>query len=119
VISCPVLDTLLALLPLLSNSRGTIRAIKASRIHDNTRHLAMKISWLNDKYTKTTLQLANLNTKPLCEKNLQVIIVFRVGVRYYPQENTKHYQSLYLDCCQISKYYLLRGRSIPVSSVSS
>jgi hypothetical protein len=70
-------------------------------------------------YTKMTVQLANLNTKPLCGKYLQVMIAFLVGVRYYPQENTKHYQSLYLDCCHISKYYLRHGRTIPVSSVSS
>jgi hypothetical protein len=33
--------------PTLEDSQGTICDIKTSRIHDNTRHLATKISWLN------------------------------------------------------------------------
>jgi hypothetical protein len=86
--------------PTLKNIQGEIRAIKASRIHDSTRHLATKISWLNEQYvsgiiklmyTKMTLQLADLNTKPLCGKHLQAMIYFLVGVRYYPQDTTKHY----------------------------
>jgi hypothetical protein len=85
--------------PTLDDSQGTIRAIKTSRIHDNTRHLATKISWLNEQYvagiikllyTKTTLQLADVNTKPLCGKHLQAMMYFLVGVRYYPQSDTKH-----------------------------
>jgi hypothetical protein len=35
--------------PTLDDSQGTIRAIKASCIHDNTRHLATKISRLNEQ----------------------------------------------------------------------
>jgi hypothetical protein len=35
--------------PTLEDSQGTICAIKASRINDNTRHLATKISCLNDQ----------------------------------------------------------------------
>jgi hypothetical protein len=70
-------------------------------------------------YTSTTLQLDGLNTKPLCGKRLQAMITFFVGYRYCPQENTKHYQSLYLDCCHILKDYIRHGRPIPVSSVSS
>jgi hypothetical protein len=111
--------------PTLEDSQGTIRAIKASRIHDNTRHLATKISWLNEQYvagiiklmyTKTTLQLADINTKPLCGKHLQAMLSFLIGVRFYPQVYTKHYASLYLDCCQLLKDYIRHGRPIPTSS---
>jgi hypothetical protein len=86
--------------PTLDDSQGTIRAIKASRIHDNTRHLDTNISWLNEQYvvgifkllyTKTILQLANVNTKPLCGKHLQAMLSFLVGVRCYPQSDRKHY----------------------------
>jgi hypothetical protein len=114
--------------PTLDDSQGTIRAIKASRIHDNTRHLHTKISWLDEKYvagiikllyTKTTLQFADVNTKPLCGKHLQAMLSFLVGVRYYPQSNTKHYQSLYLDHCQLLKDYIQFGRPIPISKTPS
>jgi hypothetical protein len=49
-----------------------------SRIHDNTRHLATRIPWFHEmfmlgiakpRYTKTTLQLSHINTKPLCGAN--------------------------------------------------
>jgi hypothetical protein len=112
----------------LNGSQGTIRSIKASFIHDNTRHLAHKISWLNEQYvagiikllyTKTTLQLSNVNTKPLSGKHLQAMISFRVGVRYYPQPDTKHYQSLYLDHCQLLKDYIHFGRPIPITKTPS
>jgi hypothetical protein len=45
-------------------------------------------------YTNTTLQLADLNTNPLCGKYFQAMITFLVGVRYYPQYTTKYYQSV-------------------------
>jgi hypothetical protein len=110
--------------PTLDDSQGTIRAIKASRIHDNKRHLATKIYWLNEQYvagvikllyTKTTLQLADVNIKPLCGEHLQAMLSFLVGVLYYPHSDTKHYQSLYLDHCQLLKDYILFGRPIPIS----
>jgi hypothetical protein len=77
--------------PTIEDSQGTFRTIKTSHIHDNTRPLATKISWLNEQYvagiiklmyTKPSLQLADLNTKPLCGKHLQAIIAFLSGVRY-------------------------------------
>jgi hypothetical protein len=114
--------------PTLDGSQGTIQAIKASRINDNTRHLAAKISWLNQQYvagiikllyTKTTLQLADVNTKPLCGKHLQAMLSFLVGVRYCHQFDTKHYQSLYLDNYQLLKDYIRFGRPIPISKTPS
>jgi hypothetical protein len=115
-------------IPILEDSQGTIRAIKSSRIHEKTRHLATKTTWLNELYTagivtliytKTMLQLADINTKPLCGKHLQAIVPFLVGVRYFPPPETKHFQSLYLDCCQILKEYLRHGQPIPVSKLPS
>jgi hypothetical protein len=61
-------------IPTIEDSQGTIRAIKSFSIPENTRYLATKITWLNELYaagiitlldTKTTLQLADINTKPL------------------------------------------------------
>jgi hypothetical protein len=107
-----------------NDSQGIIQAIKVSRIHGNTIYLATKISWLNEQYvagiikllyTKTTLQLADVNTKPLCGKHLQAMLSCLVGVHYYPQSDTNHYQSLYLDHCQLLKDYIRFGRPIPIS----
>jgi hypothetical protein len=43
--------------PTIEDSQGTICAIKASRIHDNTRHLTTKISWLNEQYVAGIIKL--------------------------------------------------------------
>jgi hypothetical protein len=115
-------------IPRLKEIQGTICAIKYSRIHENTRHKATKITWLNELYaagiiallyTKTPLQLAYINTKPLCGKHLQAMISFLVGVRYYPPPDMKHYQSPDLDCFQMLKYYLRHGQPILVSTLPS
>jgi hypothetical protein len=59
----------------IEENHSIIRAIKAYRIHDTTRHPAKKIMWLKEQYvagiiklmyTKTTLQLTDVNTRPLC-----------------------------------------------------
>jgi hypothetical protein len=85
-------------IPRLEDSQGTIRSINPSCIHENTRHLAAKITWLNELYaagiitplyTKTMLQLADITTKPLCGKHLQAMISFLIGVRYYPLPQNK------------------------------
>jgi hypothetical protein len=86
-LGCPVAGTA----PTLEDSQCSFRVIKASRIHDNTRHLATKMPWLNEQYvagiikfmyTKTTLQLADVNTKSLCGKHLQSMLSFLIGVRF-------------------------------------
>jgi hypothetical protein len=43
--------------PTFEDNQGTIKAIRASRIHDNTRHLEMKLSWLNKQYTVGIIKL--------------------------------------------------------------
>jgi hypothetical protein len=113
----------------LEDSQGNVRAIIASHIHDNTCHLAIKISCLNKQYvagiiklmcTKTTLQLDDVNTKSLCDKHLRAILSFLVvGVWFYPQSDMKHYLYLYLGCCQLLKDYIFcHGRPILISSSS-
>jgi hypothetical protein len=37
--------------PTFEDNQGTIKSIKASRLHENTGHLATHISWLNGCYT--------------------------------------------------------------------
>jgi hypothetical protein len=49
--------------PTLKYSQGIIRAIKASRIHDNTRHPATKISWTNEQYVAGIIKLMYTKTK--------------------------------------------------------
>jgi hypothetical protein len=60
--------------PTFEDNQGIIKAIRASRIYDNTRHLVTNVPWLNEQYTagiikllytKTMLQLSDCNTKPL------------------------------------------------------
>jgi hypothetical protein len=60
---------------MMENNQATIKWILSSHIHSNTRHLATRISWLHEMfacgvikphYTKTSLQLSDVNTKPLC-----------------------------------------------------
>jgi hypothetical protein len=43
------------------------------------------------------------------------MIFFLVGVRYYPQPDMKHNQSLYLACCQLLKDYIYYGLPIPIT----
>jgi hypothetical protein len=71
------------------DNQGTIKAICASRIHDNMRHLKTKVSLLNEQYTagiikllytKTILQLSDCNIKPLCGKSLQAMLAYLIGV---------------------------------------
>jgi hypothetical protein len=59
----------------MEDNQATIKYILSSRIHSNTHHLATRISWLHEifacgvikpHYTKTSLQLSDVNTKPLC-----------------------------------------------------
>jgi hypothetical protein len=59
--------------PTFEDNQGTIHSIWASHTHNNTHHLATKISWLNEHYlagiikllyTKAQLQLSDCNTKP-------------------------------------------------------
>jgi hypothetical protein len=33
--------------PTFEDNQATIKSIKASRLHENTRHLSTRISWLN------------------------------------------------------------------------
>jgi hypothetical protein len=65
-------------------------------------------------YTQTTLQLSDINTKPLCGKSLQAMISFLVGVRFYPLKDKKHFQSLFLECCQLLEDFNQLGKPIPV-----
>jgi hypothetical protein len=65
------------------------------------------------------LQLADINTKPLCGKHLQAVVSFLVGVIYYLPPETDHFQSLYLDFCQMLKDYHHQGQPIPVSTLPS
>jgi hypothetical protein len=87
------------------DNQGTIKCAKASHLHDNTRHLATHIYWINEQYimgiikllyTKTALQLSDCNTKPLCGRSLQATIAYIVGIRHYPDSDSKHYRDLYL-----------------------
>jgi hypothetical protein len=96
--------------PTFEDNQGTIKSIRASRIQDNTCYLATKMLWLNEQhtagiikllYTKMTLQLSDISTKPLCGKYLQVMISYLVGVRFYPAKDTRHFQSLFLDFFQL------------------
>jgi hypothetical protein len=88
--------------PTFEDNQGTIKAICASRIHDNTRYLATKISCLNEQYidgiikllyAKMTLQLSDINTKLLCGKYLQAMIAYLIGIRVYPLLDTKHHEA--------------------------
>jgi hypothetical protein len=111
--------------PTFEDNQGTIKSIKASRLHKNTRHLATIISWLNEHYvmgiikllyTKTSLKLSDINTKPLCGQHFQAILAYVIGVRhYYPASNSQHYQSLYLEVCRLLADYIKNRKPIPVS----
>jgi hypothetical protein len=113
--------------PTFEDNQGTIKAIRASRIYDNAHHLATKISLLNNQYiagiikliyTKTTLQLSDINTEPCCGKSRQAVISFLVGVRFYPLKDTKHFQSLFLDYYQLLTGDNRHGKPIPVTDSS-
>jgi hypothetical protein len=73
---------------------------------DTVRHHAVKISWLNEHYlnqnlnmtsTKTSLILADCNTKPLNGSQLFPQISYAIGQRFYPHPSTQHYHDLQLD----------------------
>jgi hypothetical protein len=48
--------------PTFEEDQGTAKAIRASIIHDNTRHLAMKVSWLNKQHTASIIKLLYTKT---------------------------------------------------------
>jgi hypothetical protein len=113
--------------PTFKDNQGIIKAIRASRIHGTIRHLATKGSWLNEQYTdgiikllytKTTLHLSDCNAQPMCGKSLQAILTYLIEVRFYPLDDTKHYKSLYLDCCQLLRYDIHDGQPIPITTSS-
>jgi hypothetical protein len=110
--------------PTFKYNQGTIKYIRASRLNENTRHLATLISWINEQYvmviikllyTKTSLQLSNINTKPLCGQYFQAILAYVIGVRHYPTSDSQHYQSLYLDVSHLFAGYIKNGKPIPIS----
>jgi hypothetical protein len=79
--------------PIFEDNQGTIKSIKASRLHKNTHHVATRIYCLKEHYamgiikliyTKASLQLYDINTKPLCGQNFQAILAYVIGVRNYP-----------------------------------
>jgi hypothetical protein len=88
----------------------------------------MKVCWINGQYTagiikllytKTMLQLSDCNNKPLCGKSLQAIIAYLIGLHLYPLDDTKHYKSLYLNCCQLLKYDIRHNQPTVATSSSS
>jgi hypothetical protein len=108
----------------LEDNQGTIKTVESSRLHDNTRHLATHISWLNEQYTmgiiklmytNTILQLADINTKPLCVRHFQSILAYAVGIHFYPTSYSQQYRSLYLDVCRLLSDYMTYGKPVPIS----
>jgi hypothetical protein len=106
------------------DNQGTITSIKASRLHKNTCHLYTHISWLNKHYvmgiikllyTKISLQLSDINTKPLCGHHFQAIFTYGIGVLHYPASDSQHYQYLYLEVCRLLDDYIKNGKQTPVS----
>jgi hypothetical protein len=94
----------------LEDNQGKIKCIVKSRIHETTNHLFTRISWLHEmflpvivkpSYTKTKLQLSDVNTKPLCSVEYHTKLAFLFGLRFYPNSNTHHYQTLYLHGCRL------------------
>jgi hypothetical protein len=109
----------------LKDNQGTIKTVKSSPLHKNTRRLATRISWLKKQYTmgiirlmytNTILQLSDCNTKPLSGLHLQSIISFIIGVQFYPTSNTQNYKSLYPDACRLFSDYLKHGKPTPITS---
>jgi hypothetical protein len=81
----------------MEDNQATIKCILSSRIHSNTRHLTTRISWLHEMfacdiikphYTKTSLQLSNVNTKPLCGAAYHSKLAFLFGPRFYPSHTS-------------------------------
>jgi hypothetical protein len=110
--------------PTFEDNQGTVKCIRASRLHENTRHLSTCISWLNEHYvvgiiklfyTKTSLQLSDINTKPLWGQHFQAILAYVIGVRHYPISHSRHCQSLYLDASRLLADYIKYVKPISVS----
>jgi hypothetical protein len=113
--------------PIFEDNQATIKSIKASRLHENTRHLATHMSWINEcytmgiirlLYTNTALQLSDCNPKPLCGNHLQSSLAYVIGVPHYPSPGSTHYNALYISVCRLLYPYLKNGKPIPVTSSS-
>jgi hypothetical protein len=113
--------------PTFKDNQGAVKAICTSRIHDNNRYLVTKILWLNKKYTagiiklvytKKSLQLLDCTIKPLCDKCLQAMLTYLMGIHFYPLHDFKHYKSIHMVCCKLLKEYLHRGQLIPLLAPS-
>jgi hypothetical protein len=92
--------------PTYEDNTGTTKLIRTNHLTDTVRHYAVKISWLNEHYlnqnlnmtsTKTSLILADCNTKPLNGSQLFPQISYAIGQRFYPHPSTQHYHDLQLD----------------------
>jgi hypothetical protein len=66
-------------------------------------------------YTKTSLQLSDINTKYLCGQKIQAILAYAIGVHHYPVADSQHHQSLYLDVNRLLADYIKNRKLIPVS----
>jgi hypothetical protein len=66
-------------------------------------------------YTKTVLQLADINTTPICGRHLQSMVAYFVDIRFYPASDYQHYMSLYLGVCRLMLDYIKYGKPIPIS----
>jgi hypothetical protein len=88
----------------MEDNQATTKCILSSRIHSNTRHLVTRISWLHEmfacgvikpNYAKTSLQLSDVNTKPLCGAAYHSKLAFLFGLRFYPSHIYQNTTFLY------------------------
>lgn len=90
----------------LEDSQPTIDIIKANRVTSRVKHIAVPVAYIHEKYDaklvtpehiKTTIQPADMSTKPVSGPVLQRHFKFIRGYRFYPPKGSEHYTLLQLD----------------------
>ena len=94
------------------DNQPLIAEVLQNRITTNVRHLDIPLAYLQEqyqrlafdlKYTHTTLQLADINTKPHGGPSLQKATLSLIGFQHYPPSTSNHYKLLELEKYNISE----------------
>ena len=96
------------------DNQPLITEVTHGRITPNVRHLDVPLAYLHEQYLRkifdlhyiiTSLQQADINTKPHGGGSLKNVILDLIGFSFYPPASSDHYKLLQLD-----KYNIVRDR---------
>ena len=93
------------------DNQATIAEVINDRLTPQVRHLDVKITWLHEQfirsvfkliYVHTSLQKADMNTKPHGGQQLIDMYLPLIGYKFYPPSSSEHYKLLQLDIYHVT-----------------